>query len=946
MNIQDKFLSLFGSQNAQVDRRTEPTESKFHLWVKVLKVPRDLLLCGCKEQGGITYTVEKTGTKQWRTECEICGRTREFGIDGTSGRLYARPALLNDRETNSWQVAANDEPETDASDAGNNNHVDSDAECSEEDAVAPPTARAAKGTKAKAPKEEDVQQDMAPVVFRLEERWNVKLLATCMRLKCLSSAERAQLYRIWQGCKEHNGWFSAEYRHSKSTPVHGRLYGNGCQSNVPGFVRRVCMGEFYHDVDMVNAGPTLLLNLCRRYHVSAPRLNEFVENRDAYLSEIMKTCSVNREVAKSVFPLILNGGTVAGWARQHGICDEVAHTLPFLTQFAREAKQISKRLQSQQRFEATVERLRKETTASSPSGWDNRDGRFLATVVFEAEIQVLLAIKEFLELHQFVVGALIHDGLLVQKSNSLTPLLLKHCESWIRGQTGHCIQLKEKPFVATPEDLEKLNGPLYLWNAVEAAQLIVDRYGRYMARDSNLGLGVFLHDKNYWNFERHVVKQTLVAWMREASVFLDQHKLPKQGDCAPTGKNFYLSSRLRDEVLSNVDHLLPLVEKFEESSMSKGYRKLPFANGYWDFITNQFVEGQCPELFFMAAVQRPFPSQRNEVAIQQAYEELFQRPFTDSDTPRYVLRNFARALAGEVGDKQAIFLVGAGDSGKTTIEEAILSAFGDVMVREFSMENLMRSSDDDIEKQLAFVAQHHAARILFSDEVRTKKNKPINSEAFKRILNGGNMRVPCRMLHQNTIRPLVQFRLFVACNGLPDFSGGAQSSIKNRVCDVRFQKHAVRNAPADYACAADEFVADETLKDRIRQPSYRDAILHLVLDHYAADLGLKPAAVLQESENHVGDDSVEDFLGDMLEYWSEEQGKQYAKGELAPAVVEDWSVKCKDVIVEVVHYTEESEATTRNRVGTIMRKHGVVAVQKKHRGMNQKMYVGARRKAD
>ena len=91
-------------------------------------------------------------------------------------------------------------------------------------------------------------------------------------------------------------------------------------------VRGTLCNGVYVDWDMVNAHPTILLQLLRRNCADRPELwrslEQYCEHRDGILSKIMEKHGASRGAAKQLLISLLNGGTYAGWKfrQQHAEC--------------------------------------------------------------------------------------------------------------------------------------------------------------------------------------------------------------------------------------------------------------------------------------------------------------------------------------------------------------------------------------------------------------------------------------------------------------------------------------------------------------------------------------------------------------------------------------------------------------------------------------------------
>ena len=72
-------------------------------------------------------------------------------------------------------------------------------------------------------------------------------------------------------------------------------------------VRHTIAAEFYNDIDIKNAGPTLLAHICSKRKIRCPALQDYVNNRDERLSQISKC----RDIGKGVINSIVYGGSEA-----------------------------------------------------------------------------------------------------------------------------------------------------------------------------------------------------------------------------------------------------------------------------------------------------------------------------------------------------------------------------------------------------------------------------------------------------------------------------------------------------------------------------------------------------------------------------------------------------------------------------------------------------------
>ena len=112
-----------------------------------------------------------------------------------------------------------------------------------------------------------------------------------------------------------------QYKHSKNHNI-GRVFSRNSLS-LQSFRREIrwyLVHDTYIDIDMVNAYPTILLELCKANlkQNQYKHLQKYVENRNAILSKLK--CS--RTKAKMLFITLLHGGSIDRWRRDYN-CENV-----------------------------------------------------------------------------------------------------------------------------------------------------------------------------------------------------------------------------------------------------------------------------------------------------------------------------------------------------------------------------------------------------------------------------------------------------------------------------------------------------------------------------------------------------------------------------------------------------------------------------------------------
>ena len=205
---------------------------------------------------------------------------------------------------------------------------------------------------------------------------------------------------------------------------YGRLYGNkGSFETLEKECRGTVCKEFYHDIDVVNCHPVILVQFAKsKYNIELPEVEKYVDNRDLYLKHVMTENGVTRDEAKTSIIKILYGGC----------CPQNS----FLYELSQEVRAFSKKL-SQTADYADL--------AAACKGCDNFYGTFLSFVLQTEERHCMIAMKQQLEKDGWSVDVLCYDGVMIRKQDGKI-YDLKSVEEAIEAKTGYKVSLVSKEF--------------------------------------------------------------------------------------------------------------------------------------------------------------------------------------------------------------------------------------------------------------------------------------------------------------------------------------------------------------------------------------------------------------------------------------------------------------------------------------------------------------------
>jgi len=200
----------------------------------------------------------------------------------------------------------------------------------------------------------------------------------------------------------------------------GRYYGSiGSLETLEKECRGTLCKEYYHDIDIVNCHPVLLVQYAKqKYNKDLPETEYYIENRDEVLSRI----SDNRDEAKQEVIRVLYGGR-----NKH----------PILSKLSDELKRFSKFLSTQDELQQLFKICQEE---------DNIYGSFLSFILQTEERKVMLGMKEYLESVGWSVDVLAYDGVMIRRDPKLT-LDLRALEKFILDKTNYKVNTLEKEMI-------------------------------------------------------------------------------------------------------------------------------------------------------------------------------------------------------------------------------------------------------------------------------------------------------------------------------------------------------------------------------------------------------------------------------------------------------------------------------------------------------------------
>lgn len=212
-------------------------------------------------------------------------------------------------------------------------------------------------------------------------------------------------------------------------------------------VRHTISRDFYYDIDMKNAHPSILAWYCTQNNIACDALKDYSENTDIYRQEMMENYGITKDKIKADMLAILNGGK-----RNYQDPPE------WFSDYISEMKEIHKQVV---KLNPTLLEYAKESKARKNTEY-NITGTCVNYLMLNYENRFLMAMYDWLKIQQGVsVEVLVYDGLMLSKDNinkKQLQILLKGCEKVLADKFGINIEICEKKMeehYELPEDIPR-----------------------------------------------------------------------------------------------------------------------------------------------------------------------------------------------------------------------------------------------------------------------------------------------------------------------------------------------------------------------------------------------------------------------------------------------------------------------------------------------------------
>jgi hypothetical protein len=151
-------------------------------------------------------------------------------------------------------------------------------------------------------------------------------------------------------------------------------------------IRNTLIKGKYVDLDLSNAHPMILYNICKKNDIPCPIITEYINDRENILTDVMKYYKIDRDIAKKLFLRLTFFGTHSGFLKELKI-NTNTKPLTFITNFINELKHIADLFKDENKQLYDTARRQNKTNAI---------GSFFSMYLQEYETRIMSCVIQWL----------------------------------------------------------------------------------------------------------------------------------------------------------------------------------------------------------------------------------------------------------------------------------------------------------------------------------------------------------------------------------------------------------------------------------------------------------------------------------------------------------------------------------------------------------------------
>lgn len=259
-------------------------------------------------------------------------------------------------------------------------------------------------------------------------------------------------------------------------------------------------------------------------------------------------------------------------------------------------------------------------------------------------------------------------------------------------------------------------------------------------------------------------------------------------------------------------------EHFTKNLNSKKHL-VPFSNGVFDLLENTFRKTK-KEDYVNLILGYDYDKNVHNPEVHQFIEQILP----NNAVRDFVLKKMSECLNGDIPNTNFLMFIGDGANGKSQLLNLMKLAMGE-LAEKVEVTLLTRKRNNANEANTEKIKLMYK-RFAFLSE--PEDGEKINIGLLKELT--GSEEIVARGLYQESVSFVMEAKLFLACNELPEIRG-EDTALWRRIRVVDFPSRFVDDPKEN-----NEYKIDRTLPSRMREDvTWRQTFINILLDYYFKD---------------------------------------------------------------------------------------------------------------
>lgn len=681
-------------------------------------------------------------------------------------------------------------------------------------------------------------------------------------------------------------------------------------------IRHTLARDFYQDIDIINAHPNIMEQLCNKANFQCKYLHKYNTERQEIIDEVKNTYKVSKDTAKNLFIRLLYFGTFKVWADDNKLNeDKQVEPTKFITNFSKELNKIGDLIYKKNKHLLSVlEVIENEHDEKIEENEFKQKARIVSYCLQEIECQCLEQIFNYCLENKIISSnaVLCNDGIMIPK-DKYTPELLQIFSDIIKKNLGYELTFINKEMnqgydIEYLKQNQKYEIDLDTFNHSQCAELFYIKNKNKFLYSKHLGWYEYLEN----NTLEYYGTSTPISLYKDIPICINEYfnelidieelkikdirkkifEFKKQGVKSDDNRIIELNNQMK-EIEKNQKKMIKvkkdvgssnfisssadfLKNKYEIKDIDKkidgNSNYLAFDNILYDNTINDFrlikpedyisktTKYNCKCKIFRnedGTIQKIDIIRNNN--IRNELNEILNSIFKTQDMKKYVIQTIAKAIFDSNEGEQFYCWEGIGRNGKGLIMDLVSVSLGEYYYACTSDYLTSKKTGANADSTTVNLKGRRIATVSEPEE-GLQGESVFNNTNLKKL--SGRDEITTRDLFKGNITFNPQFTLFLQCNKMPVIKS-LDKGIMERLKVIKFPYTFCENPIREH-----EKKIDTSLKTKLREnKDYYNEFLLMLIDEMKIiknnKIIVKPNEIINDTQKYFNEN-------DPLKLWFDE----------------------------------------------------------------------------